>query len=498
MLRPLALMRIRKVGWHQCRVYCLKNLVDLLSLLDIELHHSMEITHLTLDSRDAIPGTLFIACKGTEKDGRHYMDDAISRGAVAILQEGDNEIQSYHDIPLISLRDLREDLSTLAAFFYDYPLQHLTLIGVTGTNGKTSITQLLAQAFTALGKPAAVIGSLGNGVLGTLSETKNTTPDAITLQQLFATYVKQGIKVVAMEVSSHALDQGRVAGLLFDVGIFTNLTQDHLDYHGTMEAYGASKKKLFNQVRQVIINQDDAMGIALLNEFGGMAYSQHNTLTDYPCLRASEVKQSQQGMQFTLASEQQRATITTSLIGTFNVSNLLAVIACLLVQGESLHHILAVVPRLQPVPGRMETVRLKNGVLAIVDYAHTPDALAKALQAARPFCEGRLFCVFGCGGDRDRKKRPLMASTVERYADRIIVTQDNVRHESPVQIVADILQGFSPNTDVMIEEDRAAAIRFAMHEAVAGDVVIIAGKGREPYQDVQGVKIPYSDFDVLK
>lgn len=461
----------------------------------------IEVLGLKIDSRQVQCGDLFIAYPGAQSDGRDFIKQAIANGAVAILQEGATSARtSVESIPIYTLPFLVKQLGTLASVFYGEPARRLKMIGVTGTNGKTSCTQLLAQALNLLDQPCGVIGSLGNGFLENLHETINTTPDAVTIQQIFASLVSQNASACAMEVSSHALAQARVLGLEFDLGIFTNLTQDHLDYHQTMEAYGKAKERLFSQSHSAIINADDSFGRALLARVPcvqTIAYA----LQPYPCESAFVfATQWMREMGLTKVSLQTswgEGVFQTNLLGDFNVSNLLAVLSVLLALEVDFEQALSVLSSLQPVPGRMESFTSSRGELIVVDYAHTPDALEKALQALKPICQGRLWCVFGCGGNRDRTKRPMMASIAERYADELVLTHDNLRYEKPSQIIEDILSGFNEAAKVRVDPDRAKAIEWAMTHAVPQDVILIAGKGREAYQEIEGVKMPLSDIKII-
>ncbi len=474
-------------------------LSNLLAELYPESLPDITVSDLTLDSRSVNPGSLFFAVTGTQKDGRLFIEGAVQKGAVAVLTESSQPALTWHKkIPVISLPNLKNQLGTFAAKFYNYPAKKMRIIGVTGTSGKTSCTQFIGSILHELGMPCGIIGTLGNGLYGNIQSGSLTTPDAITLQKTFREFVDSGATLTAMEVSSHSLDQGRVNGIDFEVGIFTNLTRDHLDYHHTMEAYGAAKKKLFDQTRYAVINADDPFGQEILKSFRDrknvFSYSGISRADIY----AEHIQFNHTGMKAHIVTPWGEAQLDTSLVGQFNLSNLLAVIAALCLLDIPLDSIMQGIKQLQPVEGRMQTLGGETEPLVVVDYAHKPDALEKVLIALRQQCQGKLYCVFGCGGDRDRGKRPLMAKIAERYADHVIVTDDNPRHEDPTQIVGDILQGFAHPSKVTIQHDRAAAIYDTIRFAKPGDCVLIAGKGAETYQQIGDQKFPFKDIDKAK
>jgi UDP-N-acetylmuramoyl-L-alanyl-D-glutamate--2,6-diaminopimelate ligase len=402
---------------------------------------------------------------------------------------------------VVWIEDLRTRLGEIAARFFDRPSEAMTLVGVTGTNGKTSTVQLLAQAFTRLGSRAATIGTLGAGLHGAMQSGERTTPDVISVHALLAQFRDAGATHVAMEVSSHALDQHRVDAVGFDVAVFTNLTRDHLDYHGTMEAYGAAKAKLFAWpgLRAAVINVDDAFGRELAaklpSSVQAFRYAVDNEEAE---LRATNVRTHSDGMDFDLSTPWGSGLIHSRLLGRFNVANLLAVAGALAALDVSFDRIRDVLQTLEPVTGRMN--RLGGGAcpLVVVDYAHTPDALQQALTTLRAHCEGKLICVFGAGGERDAGKRPQMGAIAEAQADVCIVTDDNPRGEDGDAIVTGILAGFSQPQRARVVRDRARSIELALREARAGDVVLIAGKGHEAYQETAGVKRPFDDFAVAR
>ena len=440
------------------------------------------IRALTLDSRQVRPGDLFLAVPGQHTDGRTHIADAIRRGALAIAYEADGAEAFANPLPSsvvgIAVKQLGSQLSEIAGRFHGDPSRSLQLIGVTGTNGKTSVSQLLAQALDLLGSRCGIIGTLGTGFHGALAQTRYTTPDALGVQEALANLKQAGAKAVAMEVSSHGLEQGRVAALDFDVAVFTNLSRDHLDYHGTMEAYGEAKARLFSMpsIQCRVINADDAFGQILADRFQKtpvMTYSlEHPTASLY----CQQIQLDDQGIQARLRSAQGESTLRSPLLGRFNLSNLLAVVGTLLGMQYPLDEILAVIPELKPPPGRMQRLGGLQQPLVIVDYAHTPDALEKVLTALRPHAsQGRLRCLFGCGGDRDRGKRPLMAAVAENLADDVWVTDDNPRSEHAAQIQAEIRAGFKVPEAAQYVLGRAEAIARIIANSRIGDVVLLAG-----------------------
>ncbi|MDT3722035.1 UDP-N-acetylmuramoyl-L-alanyl-D-glutamate--2,6-diaminopimelate ligase [Pseudomonas oryzihabitans] len=461
---------------------------------------AVDIVGLALDSREVQPGFLFLAIPGLHSDGRAHIAAAAEQGAAAIAYEAENapELPAL-DIPLVAVLGLAGQLSAIAGRFHGEPSRRLALVGVTGTNGKTSVSQLIAQACDLLGQRCGIVGTLGNGFYGALAEGRHTTPDALKLQATLAELAAVGAASVAMEVSSHGLAQGRVAALAFKVAVFTNLSRDHLDYHGTMAAYGEAKAQLFAwpTLGTRVLNLDDAFGRELAtcpSPARTLTYSLDNPKADLHC---QHLLFDDHGVRARLVTAQGEGELRSQLIGRFNLSNLLAAIGALLGLGHRLDDILAILPQLQGPAGRMQRLGGAGRPLVVVDYAHTPDALDKVLTALRPHvgAAGRLVCVFGCGGDRDRGKRPEMAAVAERLADQVVVTDDNPRTEDPAVIVADIRAGFRQPEQVLFAGRREAAIALAIAEAKPQDVVVLAGKGHEPYQEIAGVRHPFSDLD---
>ena len=474
---------------------------------------------LAIDSREVRAGDAFVALEGSRQHGITFAPMALARGAVAVLAE--RPVVAAASAPAFSgkaaIRDsgfaigaantvwvdgLRDKLGSIASRFFGDPSGAMTVIGVTGTNGKTSTVHLLAQALHRAGHAVATIGTLGAGLGGEVSAGARTTPDAIAVQGLLATFRDEGATHVAMEVSSHALDQGRVNAVAFDLAVFTNLTRDHLDYHGTMQAYGHAKEKLFAWpgLDAAIINVDDPFGRALATRAReNLAVIRYGIERDDADLVASAIAAGTSGLDFHLKTPWGEGEITTRLLGRFNVSNLLAVAACLGRLGFPFDAIRDALAHLDPVSGRMNRLGGEDDLpLVVVDYAHTPDALEQALTSLRAHAHGALICVFGCGGERDAGKRPEMGRIAEALADLVIVTDDNPRGEDGNLIVAEIVAGLENPERVTVERDRRRAISLAIHAAHAGDIVLIAGKGHEPYQEIAGVRHPFDDLAVAR
>jgi UDP-N-acetylmuramoyl-L-alanyl-D-glutamate--2,6-diaminopimelate ligase len=462
------------------------------------------VAGLALDSRKVQRGDAFFALRGTRGHGIEFAHGAVQRGASVVLAEAPAPAELEDPgVPVLWIDGLHAFVGEIASRFFGRPSQAMRVIGVTGTNGKTSTVQLLAQALEHLGHRAATIGTLGAGLHGQLREGERTTPDAIAVQQLFAEFRRNGASHVAMEVSSHALEQGRVAATVFEVAAFTNLTRDHLDYHGSMEAYGAAKAKLFvwPGLKAAAINIDDAFGRELARKLPAdvRAWQLSSAGDAQADIAASDIVTSAEGVAFTVRTPWGEQPIRSRLLGRFNVANLLAVIGCLAALGESFARIVNAVEALEPVNGRMNRIGGLRGVpLVVVDYAHTPDALEQALRALRAHCDASLICVFGCGGERDAGKRPQMGEIAERLADIAIVTDDNPRGEDGDAIVAQILAGMTRPQAATVQRDREAAIRAALAIARTGDVVLIAGKGHETYQEGAGGKRAFDDMAIAR
>ncbi len=474
-------------------------------------NHDISISGLALNTKQIQAGDLFIAIKGQHFDGRAYLQEAIRQGAKAILCEADG-LQAFvsnkaQSIPIIPVPQLEQLLGKLAKRFYSDPSLSLEVMGVTGTNGKTTTSYLLAQALTRLRKPCAVLGTLGYGLLPHLTEFGLTTPDAISLQKYLHELQQAGTKAVAMEVSSHGLMQNRVNAVEIKSALFTNLTQDHLDYHGTMDAYSKAKQKLFQlpSIERAIVNADspyaEKMLRALNRQIPAVSYTLQTSLPASPYFKntlpicVQSFTQNHKGMRMELDTPWGKGMLRSSLVGEFNASNLLGVLGELCLQGFTLEESLVALSFAMSPPGRMQRLGGIRTPQVIIDYAHTPDALEKALKAARAQCERRLWCVFGCGGDRDKDKRAKMGQVAAQYADRVVITSDNPRTEDPLAIMEDIWQGLTSTQreNAIQEMDRKSAIEYAIKHALAVDTILIAGKGHENYQIIGHETIPFSD-----
>ncbi len=462
----------------------------------------LPVRGLALDSRQVEPGALFIALRGSRGHGVEHGAAAAAAGAVAMLYEAPAEVARV-ELPAIGVPGLRAELGEIANRYYGDPSAGMTVIGVTGTNGKTSTVQLLAQALADAGMVVGTIGTLGAGLVGALEAGERTTPDVLSTHGLIAALRERGATHLAMEVSSHALDQGRVDGVAFDLAVFTNLTRDHLDYHGSMHAYGAAKQRLFDWpgLGGAVVNRDDAFGRELLARPGSapaqrrLSYSAAGDAAAE--LRASAIRTSASGIAFELATPWGSAAVESRLLGRFNVENLLAVAGCLGLLGWTLPRIAAALARLTPIAGRMNRLGGDGArPLVVIDYAHTPDALEQALANLRAHTTGRLWCVFGCGGERDKGKRPQMGAIAERLADALVITDDNPRGEDGDAIVAAIRAGLLAPERAQLQRDRARAIHWAVSHAQPGDTVLVAGKGHEDYQEIAGAKLPFDDLAV--
>ncbi len=480
------------------------------SKVEIPEQYNLVLTGIEMDSRKIESGDLFIACKGANFDGRDFVSEVIEKGAAAVLVEKGElwqEINVEKNVPIIPVENLASQISSIAARFFNKPADHFSLIGITGTNGKTSACQFIAQSVASLNHICGTSGTLGYGIYAKeslqseiSSGAPGTTPDPITVQRIFSEMLQQNADTMVMEVSSHGLKQGRVCVNEFDMAVFTNLTRDHLDYHHSMSAYGEEKLKLFRGagLSSVVLNMDDLFSATILNNLSrqvkSYTYSLKNSQADvYP--DAIEFKR--KGFKLNVVSPWGKGAMEVGLLGSFNASNLLAVLTTVMAlerkQSDfNFDHVLSKVAAVSPVKGRMELIGDKP-VSVVVDYAHTPDALENALNALHEHFKGKIWCVFGCGGERDKGKRPMMARIAENLADELIVTDDNPRQEASSDIIKQILSGFSDKEKVMVESDRAKAIDFAIANATEGDVVLIAGKGHEEYQDIGAKRMMFSD-----
>jgi len=529
----------------------------------------MKVERIVVDSRQVEPGDAFAAYPGERQDGRKFIAEAISAGAGAVLWEREGFTwKPEWQVPNLGVDRLRDKIGAIASHVYNEPSRRLWTIGITGTNGKTSCCHWIAQCLTALGRKTALVGTLGNGFSGALTPAANTTPDAVSLHGLLRDYLADGAQCVAMEVSSHGLAQGRVNGMHFDVALLTNLSRDHLDYHGDMESYASAKAGLFSwpELKYAVLNLDDPFGVELAGRLGcsgvqTVGYSLEgpdqnqrpsrlppigtSALHDRPlarlrervgerayplegegwdegsppegrphpnplphagegamvkgaCIYLRDLVTDEQGIRFEAVTPWGSAAVSSALLGRFNAANLLGVLAVLLVSGIKLADAVREVGRVGPVAGRLQRLGGNGKPLVVVDYAHTPDALEKVLLTLREIMgsEGRLVCVFGCGGERDRGKRPLMGEVSSRLADSVVVTSDNPRSEDPRDIIADIIAGMGANYHV--DDDRATAIDAAVRGAQPHDVVLVAGKGHEDYQEIKGARLPFSDVEVAQ
>lgn len=476
----------------------------------VQVPVDLSVTDVTLDSREASPGALFLACRGLTHHGIEFAPQAVERGARAVLFETDEQghapaVPDLGGIFVAPVPRLSRRAGEIANRFFGAPSQALTVAGITGTNGKTTSAFLLAQALGFCGRPAAYSGTLGVGFPDAIQPGTHTTSDAVTVHRQLDALRRAGASCVCMEVSSHALHQARVDAVRFHTAVFTNLTRDHLDYHGTMEDYAASKALLFAwpTLALRVVNVDDAFGVELAARGGPgqlvtTSRAAGTAVASDRFVRAVRVQAREAGLAIGVESSWGDREVDTSLIGDFNVDNVLGVLAVLLGWGIGLDEAAQAISRCRAPSGRMEAFGGRVEALAIVDYAHTPDALAKALKSARTHCRGRLYVVFGCGGDRDTGKRPLMGAVAAELADEIIITDDNPRTEDPRRIVADIRAGIDVARAVRIEHDRAKAIADALASARAGDVVLIAGKGHEDYQIYGRDRRSFSDQAVVR
>lgn len=470
----------------------------LTGIVDVADAVNVDVRGISLDSRNIENGFLFIALSGTVQDGNDFIVDAVRRGAVAVLHDAATTPNIDTTVPLFAVANLRTQAGNIADRFYDAPSSKLTVIGVTGTNGKTTCTQLLARALNKHSRRCAVIGTLGNGFPDELVDSGHTTPDVVLVHRLLADFQRQGAEYVCIEVSSHALDQERTSGVVFDIAVFTNLSRDHLDYHGNMENYGVAKSRLFALpgLDAAVINSDDSFGQQLLNDMRQEIKTYRYGFTEAD-IQITNVETVPEGLRLDFKSPQGKMHFVSRLYGRFNAMNLAAITAVLLHIGHSNKEVETIFSEMEPVAGRAERFISDQALpLVVVDYAHSPDAMEQILRALREHTSGALWCVFGCGGDRDKGKRSLMGAVAEQLADHVILTDDNPRTETPQSIVKDILSGMQSTPH--IEHDRKAAILYAVQSASAEDVVLVAGKGHETYQQIGDKKFPFSDRDTVK
>jgi len=466
----------------------------------------LSVTGLSLDSRRIQPGDLFLACAGTAQHGMHFIEQAIENGAIAVALEPTAESESIdpngYVVPVFWVEHLHYVASEVAGRFYGHPSHEMQVVGITGTNGKTSVSHFIAQAIN-VESPCGLVGTIGSGLYGELSSTGHTTPDAVTLQAELRRMCEAGARHVAMEVSSHALDQGRVSGVRFSVAVYTNLSHEHLDYHGDMLSYAGAKRQLLELpgLETAVINADDTTGREWLASMPegveaisyGLEGGEGEALS--PRLFGEALQLDGEGLSMLIRSTLGQGELKTKLLGRFNASNLLAALGALIGLGYSFDSALARLSTVNTVPGRMERFYQPGKPLVVVDYAHTPDALSHVLQALREHTRRRLWCIFGCGGERDREKRPKMGQIAEALADSVVITDDNPRRENPFNIIEDIICGIENPDAVYVNRDRAHAIAHAIGLCREGDVIVVAGKGHETDQQIGDQRIPFSDRD---
>lgn len=498
--------------------------VRLSELLDtfvvIDGAKDLEVSGISMDSRQVTPGTVFFARRGMTQDAAHFIGDAVDAGAVAIVRQGNSRVGTGEAGVLeILVQDLDACAGEAAHRFYARPSEVMRVIGITGTNGKTSVSHFIAHGLS-VGRPSpsapvGVIGTLGYGTLSKLDPGVLTTPDVVHLHRLLADLRAQGADHAVMEVSSHALSQGRVEGVRFDTAVLTNLSRDHLDFHRDMGSYAAAKARLFDarDLRHAVVNLDDEFGRDLLSVIPGgvgvTAYTMEPEATPTAkrqpdkVLRGKLERVGPEGIHLAVETAREKGKLSVPLLGRFNAHNLLAALGVLIEQGIGFERALQALRDLPSVPGRMQRFGHGSGEpLVVVDYAHTPGALEAALRALREHCNARLWCVFGCGGDRDEGKRPQMGAVAESLADLIVLTDDNPRNEDGGAIIEGILKGLkqaNPQSGrLFVERDRAAAIRYAIQSAGENDIVLVAGKGHETYQESLGVRRPFSDAAAVR
>jgi len=473
------------------------------------IHTNTMISGLSLDSRSTKPGDLFFAMRGLQQHGLEYSQYAIANGAAAIAWEPDQSVKQDRlpsTIPCVPIPVLQQKVGAIAQRFYHHPSADINVIGVTGTDGKTSVSQFVAQAFEQLKISCGVIGTLGYGVYPDFVAASHTTPDAIRIQRLLHDFFARKVSNAVIEASSHGLKQGRLNSVAISTAVFTNLGRDHMDYHSSLEDYGNSKTILFHMpnLQNAVINIDDEFGCRLANDLDKQVnvirYSCNNQAFDNKTpefgayIYAQRIRATQDATVIEVNSSWGNATIESKLYGRYNVSNIFAAMGALLASGCSFQDAVKAISSVQTVPGRMERVtEHKNAPTVIVDYAHTPQALKNVLQVVREQCVGKLWCVFGCGGDRDPGKRALMAQAVEQFADYAVVTDDNPRSEDPIGIAEEVISGFSSAANYSLVHDRQQAIAYAIHGAACEDTVVIAGKGHEAMQIIKDTQVPFDD-----
>ncbi|OUR64095.1 UDP-N-acetylmuramoyl-L-alanyl-D-glutamate--2,6-diaminopimelate ligase [Methylophaga sp. 42_25_T18] len=475
----------------------------------------ISVTSITLDSRQVEPESLFLLLAKDDEQRLQYLSQAIRQGAVAVafdsaqqLSGEEQNVCHQHKVTSYAVNNLSDNVGEISARFYGYPSKNLTVIAITGTNGKTSVSQFIAQAFESLSIPCGVIGTLGVGRVNQLTYTGMTTPDPVTLQAVLADFKTQAINHVVIEASSHALAQGRLNSVDIDIAVLTNLSRDHLDYHQSMESYAAAKQRLFEfaSIKHAVINLADGFGRSVAEKIDNtsvqlLTYSTESLSPQNHKMhiQAVAINTKPEGISFKLQSKFEPVDVNSSLLGRFNVDNLLAAILALQATGIEFQQTIEAITHCHAVEGRMDVYGGGNQVQVVIDFAHTPDALTQALSSLRTHLtkEGQLWCVFGCGGERDKGKRALMGTSVERNADKLVITADNPRSEANEMIVSDIVAGIKHANEIHIEHDRLKAISYAINTATKNDIVLVAGKGHEQYQEIAGIRHPFSDAQAV-
>ncbi|MCG0274728.1 MAG: UDP-N-acetylmuramoyl-L-alanyl-D-glutamate--2,6-diaminopimelate ligase [Thermosediminibacteraceae bacterium] len=467
---------------------------SLTEILDVKGSDDVEIKSIAYDSRKVETGSLFVAIQGFKLDGHDYISEAVAKGATAVI--GEKDVDLPENILYIKVKNSRKALSEASSLFFGKPAEKLKVVGVTGTNGKTTTTYLIKAILDEAGYSTGVVGTIGVRIKDRLLPSERTTPESLELNHIFSEMLKEGVEYVSMEVSSHSLKLHRVDHINFEVGVFTNLTQDHLDFHINFEDYYASKKKLFSLSRKAVINVDDESGRRLCRELNipVLTYA----IEEKADVKAENVTINESGVSFDVCALDKRKKIRYRVPGRFSVYNSLAAISACLILGVDLDTIAEALEKVKGVPGRFEPVDEGQDFTVIVDYAHTPDGLENVLSTIKSFARGRIITVFGAGGDRDRGKRPLMGRVVSEYSDYFIITSDNPRSEDPEAIIDDIEKGVSENSKYERMPDRKEAIKRAIELASEGDVILIAGKGHENYQIIKDKVLPFDDREVAR
>lgn len=471
---------------------------DLTQITEID---DVQVTGIANHSDNVQKGDLYMALEGANYHGLDFLSDVVLRGANAVIWDGCEDLIYPSTIPMIRVPNLRENMGLIAARFFDYPSATMDLIAVTGTDGKSSVSHFIAQCLSTEKQHCGLIGTLGYGYFGSLQPSTRTTPDALTTQRIIYELKQRGVDKVVIEASSHGLAQGRLNGLEIDTAVFTNLGHDHLDYHGSQTEYMRAKRKLFEfeSLKTAIINNDDAYAESMINacrkRVTVLSYSKQSSTTAAYLIKAENRKQ---GLALRISVLGKTIDIETRVFGEFNIDNLLATVLALLSHGVQVDEIVKRLTTITPVDGRMQRFGNAYTPTVFLDYAHTPQALEQVLKACRDYTESKLVCVFGCGGERDASKRPLMGAIAQRYADYIVICDDNPRGENPERICNDILKGLSKSQNSRVIHNREQAISEAIKGATAKDVVLIAGKGHERYQIIKNKRRPFNDADVIR